>query len=144
MIFTSKSDFVQAMNDANSTGSLLPPKHDPNDISITRCSDRSVVSFTVSSSLMSLINSCDYDLYYHPDYRGQSLRSFYVLCPHSSSGLTDLGNWVLSGSSVVGDPLDRLVFVSGSTVGWHVFAETSSTITNRVGTGLLGAGQLVN
>lgn len=144
MIFTSKSDFVQAMNDANSTGSLLSQKHDPNDISVTRGSDRSVVSLTASSSLMSFINSCDYDLYYHPDYRGPSLRCFYVLCPHSSSGLTDLGNWVPSGSNVVGDPLDRLVFVSGSVVGWHVFAETSSIITTRVGSGLLGTGQLIN
>ncbi len=118
------SDWILAAN----SGTLLTTKHDPNAAAPANVSFRSVVTQEVSGSLKAFVAANHFAVNHYEDSRYRSGAGFFEVIPDASSGL-DVGNLgILSGSTAPRIVADRLVFVSGSNAGWHVYAENQSTI----------------
>jgi hypothetical protein len=116
-------------------GSLLTAKHDPNSLGQGYKAFRSVVTLELSSSLETFILSKNYSIneYYNKDHNNY----YYTVKPNSSSDFKITGYEFLSGSLDIGSALDTLVLFSGSNQGWHVVAETSSIISQKISSGSL-------
>jgi hypothetical protein len=123
--------------EAAQSGSLLTAKHDPNNLSITFASYRTVLDHAVSASLESFISSGAYDITKYEDARYPNGAGYFEVTPKQGSGFTVVGSAVPSGSVTPTGSLDRLVFVSGSNLGWHVYAENSAQISSSVASGRL-------
>ncbi len=122
---------------AAQSGSLLTAKHDPNNLSITFDSYRTVLDHAVSASLESFIVSGAYNITKYEDARHPNGAGYFEVTPKPGSGFTVFGSAVLSGTITPTGSLDRLVFVSGSNQGWHVYAESSTQISSSVASGRL-------
>ena len=123
--------------EAAQSGSLLTAKHDPNNLSITFARYRTVLDHAVSASLESFISSGEYDITTYEDARYPNGAGYFEVTPKPASGFTVVGSAVPSGSVTPTGSLDRLVFVSGSQQGWHVYAESSAQISGSVTSGRL-------
>jgi len=128
---------IAQWDQAAATGSLLTAKHDPNNLSITWDSYRSVISNDLSSSLQIFIKSGDYKINQFHDSRYPKNSGYYELIPNSNSTFSIPGSGVPSGSVTPTEALDRLVLVCGPKQGWHAYAETSSFISGSVASGRL-------
>lgn len=131
------------LKDAVENNTLLSAKHDPNNLSTTYPSFRSVLSHEASASLASFINSEDYTIH---EYENQNLlhTSYYMkLIPNSGSSFSVAASGITANSPVASSKLDSLVLVSGSSQGWHMFGVDSSEIQNKVTNGdLIDKGSL--
>lgn len=113
---------------------FLNAKHDPNNLDDTSDKYRSVVTFEVSASLKSYINSNDYSIqqYYDRNFRS----NYFEIVPNSGS-FEVTGGEVLPFNDFTGSHFDRLVVVLGPVQGWHLYAEDSNEIRNKVINGRL-------
>jgi hypothetical protein len=126
--------FQEWAQEANN-GRLLTPKHDPNGVFQQPVPIRSVLSQELSASLEAMLASGQYEA--HEYYNSRHSNYYYEIKPDPSLNFAITGYLTISGSQSTGSALDRMVIVSGSSQGWHVFAETSSVIAQRQVTGEL-------
>lgn len=124
-------------------GTLIIDKHDPNNILSPYGSFRTVVSHYVSSSMEMLIKEGNYTVRSYEDLRYPTLAGYYELEFHPGAITEDIGYPIPSGSVITGSNYDRLIFYSGSIKDWHVAAETSSRIQQRVSDGSLIPGSVL-
>ena len=78
----------------------------------------------------------DYDVsrYHDAVYSGPG---FFEITPRASSGFTVVGSGVPAGMTYPTGSCNRLIVVSGSQQGWHVFAADSGAIASDVASGRL-------
>lgn len=115
-------------------GSMLKGKHDINGPARSE-PIRSVISHKLSASLETFLSSGKYTI---EEYLNNKHGNYYfVIMPDSSFGFSVAGYDVISGSQATGSALNRIVMVSGSKQGWHVFAEDSNEIATKESTGEL-------
>ncbi|MBP7506685.1 MAG: hypothetical protein KA807_02585 [Prolixibacteraceae bacterium] len=121
--------------DADTNGTLITSKHDPDKANTIFSSFRTVVSKQVADNLIHFINEEKYSIkeYHNTNYPLSPL--YYTITPYldsqysiASSGIT--GNYPTSA-------LDTLVIVSGGTAGIHMYGNSSSDIQNKVSSGKL-------
>lgn len=132
-----RSELTGSWIEAARSGSLLTPKHDPNNLSISFGSYRTILSAQMSASLEAFIGSGEYDITRYADSRYPTGAGLFEVAPRSGSGFSIVGSGMQSGSLTPTGTLDRLVFVSGSKQGWHVYAESSGQLSSSVSSGRL-------
>ena len=130
-----KEEIVSEWGAALDSGSFLAPKHDAASLSITFAKFRTVLTPEASSSLVSFIKSGSYSIRQYMDNNYKSGAGIFEIIPSGASPFKVAGSGVQSGSLTPSGSYDRLVVVSGSQQGWHVYAEDSSRITGSAGTG---------
>jgi len=91
----------------------------------------------MSGSLKEFIDSGNYTINVYSDASHPSGAGLYEVIPNSQSQFSAVGAGVPSGSITPSGSLDRLVFVSGSVQGWHVYAESAQYLSGSVATGRL-------
>ena len=91
----------------------------------------------MSASLESFISSGDYDIKRYDDARYPNGAGFFEVTPRQTSGVNVVGSGLPSGSMQPTGSLDRLVVVSGSNQGWHVYAESAADVSGMVSSGRL-------
>ena len=127
---------LQWKKDAES-GSLLTPKHDPNSHTFDWVPYRSVLTQHMSGSLKEFIYSGDYSIKLYSDSLYPNGAGYFEVIPNPSSGSSLVGFQLPSGSITPTANYDRLIFVSGSLQGWHVYAESSQQISSSLASGRL-------
>jgi hypothetical protein len=116
--------------DADSNGTLIISKHDPDKVSTITTAFRTVVSKNVADNLVQFINEEEYSVeeYQNVEYPLSPL--YFAITPNPSSQYT------IASSGVTGNyptsSLDTLIIVSGGSAGIHMYGNSSSDIQSRV------------
>lgn len=128
---STKDALAKAIAAAAQNGTLFHPKHDPVSGSIAYPSFRTVVSTAVSSSLEAQIAARAFDVveYQSVNHPGPQ----YVV--ELTGGATPVAHGFPSGSTTPATQCDRLVFVSGTTQGLHVYGESQARLDAMVASG---------
>lgn len=132
-----KTDFIDNIKPAIENGTLLTAKHDPNLVETQYHDYRSVLTLEASASLKSFILSGNYGLTCYHDNKYPNGAGYFEITPSDTAAFTIAGYGVVSSSLENNTNLDRLVIVSGSKTGWHLYAEDSNVIAKHIETGRL-------
>lgn len=127
-----KDEIINQWTGSMESGTFLTPKHDPNNLSTTYDSYRTVLRPEMSASLDTFIRSRNFSINVYQDKRYNNL---YYEIVSTDSSYSQLANGVPSGSIQTGSFCDRLVVVSGSQQGWHIMGEDSSNINQEIQNG---------
>lgn len=127
----SKSTLSRDLVAAAKSGTLVTQKHDPQSVSVACAAGRSIIDPVVSSSMCEMFESGSFDAVEYRDGRFKS--PTFVINPHQA--YASLGTHIPSGSTGTTGSYDRIVAVSGSKQGWHVFAENQSYFDDKLKSG---------
>jgi hypothetical protein len=134
-MFTRNELITQWYNAAKS-GTLLTPKHDPNNLSTIYASSRTVLTPELSASLETFISGGNFNITEYHNARFPRTPYYFELEPRDPV-FSVAGSGVPAHSPFASGSCDRLVVVSGSNQGWHSFAENSYNISGSVASGVL-------
>ena len=134
---SSKNDIVSELLKADSNGTLLVPKHDPDELHVTWDKFRSVVSYEIAQNMTSFLAGGDFTvkLYYNTEY--SNTPDLVTITPAASSTFTVPGSAVPAFSTTPNVAYDTFVAVNGLSSGWHVMAEDSRRLSQRITSGKL-------
>jgi hypothetical protein len=132
-----KSGLISQWGQAAESGSLLTAKHDPNNLTIAWQKFRSVLSYDLSSSLVTFIKSGEYSINHYHDSHYPKGSGYFEATPNPDSTFYIPGSGVESGSITPTQALERLILVYGQNQSWHTYAETSSFISGAISSGRL-------
>jgi len=132
-----RAELEAEWSSAATSGTLLTAKHDPNGLGTAWASYRTVLTPQVSASLEAFVKSGQYSVNHYLDQRYPSGPGLFEVVPSPTAGFSVVGSGVPSGSLHPTGSLDRLIFVSGSNQGWHVYADSSQEIATKVTSGRL-------
>lgn len=124
------NELIKLILEADSNGTLITCKHDPDKVSTIYSSYRTVVSKEVADNLIHFINDGKYSIkeYHNKDFPLSPL--YYTITPYQNS------QYSVASSGVTGNyptsALDTLVIVSGGTAGIHMYGNSSSDVQNKV------------
>lgn len=132
-----KSDFIAEIRASARNGTLLTPKHDPQNLAIHFSPHRTVLSFDLAANLEAFIDSGQFTAveYQNVEYPNSPL--YIVISPDPGSGFSVPSSGVTAQSGFVPYPLDSLVAVSGARQGLHLFGEHSTQVLRKVNEGKL-------
>ena len=130
-----KKTFQEKMRAVNKSHTLLTPKHNPNNSDYIYSSYTSVLTHEVSSSLDTMIESGDYDIYEYHNNNPFHNSAYYVIRPCSSCSFSIAASGIHPYSTTPPEALDRLILVSGSNIGFHFYGDNQSKIDEKVSTG---------
>ena len=139
-----REDFTSQWINAAESGTLLTAKHDPNNLHITWEKYRSVLNHVMSGNLLEFLQSDNYAINRYQDTKYPNGSGYFELIPSPSSGFSVVGSGVSSGSITPSGSLDRLIIVSGTEQGWHVYSESSEIISGSNVSGRLTLLQTFN
>ena len=122
------TDLLQAAE----SGTLLTSKHDPNSDGEAWGGYRTILTFEASASLCEMLGTESFVAVEYQDPRHKS--ATYVIEPLTSE-FTPTALSMPSGSTTPDGSCDRIIAVSGSMQGWHVFGESQSVLDERVRSG---------
>lgn len=131
-----RSTIINEWKDAAKSGSLLTIKHDPN-YNIMWSDYRSVLTPNMSASLQTFIESEDYIINHYTDAKYPNGAGYFEVIPNINPSYSVTGLGIPSGSVTPRDIHDRLVLVSGSFQGWHIYSEDQNSISSSVSSGRL-------
>lgn len=123
------------LQEAAKNGTLLTPKHDPNNLGTTYANYRSVLSFELAKNLEGFINSGEFKIIEYENSVYPKSPIYLELEPAAHSSFSIPASGVSGNSPMATTALDRIVAVSGSNAGWHIFGESSSTIQQKITAG---------
>ncbi|WP_153042541.1 hypothetical protein [Rufibacter ruber] len=126
--------FKQLILSADSNGTLMSAKHDPNQLSNIYTPYRSVLSHELAAQLTSFLNSENYSVAEYINTRYPLSPLYFTITPKPGS-LTVAASGVTG--TIASSILDTLVVVSGGTSGIHMYGEESSKILTMEETGIL-------
>ena len=129
-----RNDYLSYLTDAANSGTLLTGKHNPNNIGTTWNKDRSV-TVKPPAELTNYIASGDFDIRAYENQDARHPPCYLELIPSDASVVT--GSGIPAYSTTPTYSCDRFVAVSGVRLGWHIFAELSTTIQARTASGVL-------
>ena len=139
MNISSLEELKNSVLQANQNGTLITSKHDPQNLSNTYNSFRTVVSHEVADKIDDLIRSGEFLATLYDNNRFPNSPFYCVIEPLPGSLFTVPASGITANSAIPTSVLDRLVLVSGGTVGLHIFGEQNSSIEAEK-----QAGNLVN
>src|SRR5438034_3438503 len=125
------------LQNAAQKGTLMAPKHDPNNLATTYADFRSVLSFELANNLENFINSGEFKITEHQNTAYLASPIYLELEPSQHSTFSIPASGVPGNSPFATTALDRLVAVSGHNLGWHVFGESSAVVQQKIATGQL-------
>jgi len=118
-------------------GSLMTPKHDPNNLGVTYNSFRTVLSDHLANNLDSFVVDGQFSVTGYTNTNPNHSPEYYVIEPFANSRFNIPASGVTSNSPTATSVVDRLVVVSGYTDGWHMFGEDSTKIQEKYASGKL-------
>jgi hypothetical protein len=126
-----KNDFINQLTTAAGQGTLLTPKHDPNNLGTTYQDYRSVLTAELVRNLNGFIAAGSYTVTEYHNNNFPNSPYYMVIEPDPSSGFQIPASGVAAHSPNPTAPLDRLVAVSGTQQGWHLMGEDHGTIIGK-------------
>jgi hypothetical protein len=135
-----KHEFTSQVIAAAKGGSLVTGKHDPSRASVPEPTFRTVLTPAASSSLMSELSAGNVVV---TEYQSAKYPNPQYVVELTSAGVSPVGLGIPSGSAIPTSQCDRLVFVSGSQQGWHVYADDQARLNNQVASGSLSVRSLL-
>lgn len=127
-----KNEIINQWTASIENGTFLAEKHDPNYLSTTHTTYKTVLTPEMSSSLETFIKSGNYSI---DVYKDNNFTSPHYVIQSSDPVYKRIGNEVLAGSMQTGSSCDKLVIVSGSNQGWHIFPKDSSKFQQEIQSG---------
>ena len=133
-----KDELAKLLEQAAKDGTLLTDKHDPDQLSTTHPKPRTVIAAELAPKLPEFFASLDFEVihYENPDY--PKTPDFWEIRPTTTT-FSIPASGVPAHSPTPTSQCDRLIVVSGSNQGLHIFGESHSEIERR-----LSAGELRN
>lgn len=128
-----KDEVKNFLKTAFEDNTLLSPKHDPNNLGTTFDKFRTVVSFEVAENLPKFIDVGIDKVIHYSNTRYPNSPTFIEIVPKSEYSIASSG--VTAYSPLATSALDRIVAVSGTTQGWHIYGENSARILNMLSNG---------
>lgn len=126
-----KKHLAKAIED----NTLMTAKHDPNNLSTTFNSYRTVLSSNLADNLAEFISSDEYTVIEYENTKLPTAPLYFEIIPFETSDFKVPASGVTSNSITASTIVDRLVAVSGATNGWHLFGEDSSVINRKIENG---------
>ncbi len=124
------------LTQAATNGSLMTPKHDPNNLGTTVFNScRTVLSYDLATNLNTFISSGKFTVSEYENKRLPNSPLYFEITPNPDSGFSVPASGVTANSVFASTAVDRLVAVSGQTQGWHLFGEDSSVIQRKLNNG---------
>jgi len=123
-------EFKAYLEKAAEDGTLLTPKHDPGNLAQTWATYRTVLSPDLAKNLEAFIKSGSYTVNYYEDWRPNVSGPLFEITP-TDPNFNVPGSGIASQASAPHAPCDRLIAVSGSKQGWHLFADNAAEIEKR-------------
>lgn len=130
-----KDDVKKQLKQAAQNGTLLTPKHDPANLSTTYPYYRTVLSHDLTQNLDNFIDSEDYTLREYRNNKYPNSPHYLEFEPYPRSTFSVPASGVAPNSPMASTALDRIVAVSGTNQGWHLFGEDSNEIAIKVNNG---------
>ncbi len=123
-----KREFVNLLVEAAEQGKLMTSKHDPDEIGqFPDDPDRTVLSYDLADNLGRFVRSEKYSVDYYENTRYPNSPDLWVIEPTDSE--FDIPSSGITGDSVsTAIGLDRLVVVSGTTQGIHMYGGASAVV----------------
>jgi hypothetical protein len=131
----SKGKFMNNLKESAKTNTLMTPKHDPENLSTTYPTYRTVLSYTLADNLEAFMGSGDYDVIHYENTNPCHSNDYFEIIP--TAGFSVPASGVEAHSPFATSKCDRLVAVPGKKQGWHIFGEDSDEIQNKVHKGQL-------
>lgn len=132
-----KQEFQGYLLGALHNGSLVTPKHDPDELHVTWSQARSVLSKELKDNMDGFIRSGQYSVseFQNPAY--PQTPQYWAITPATGCGYSVPGSGVSGYCAYPSSAFDRLVVISGQKTGIHMIAEDSQVIQFRSGAGTL-------
>jgi hypothetical protein len=125
----------QLIISADSNGTLITQKHDPDEVNFIYTPFRSVVSKKIADNLLQFINDEKYSVKEYQNLDKPLSPLYFTLTPYANS------QFIVPSSGVTGNiptsAFDTLILVSGVTKGIHMFGNSSTDIQNKIANGSL-------
>lgn len=132
-----KNDFMNMIFGAIQQGTLMTPKHNPNNLgNITWPSYRSVLSYDLANNLDIFFKSELFDVIEYENSESQHSPEYYEIIPLAST-FSIPASGVMANDLQAIEALDRLIVVNGANQGLHIFGENSNNIQQKSKTGKL-------
>jgi hypothetical protein len=125
------------LSTAAQNNSLLTPKHNPANLSTTFDVYRTVLSHDLAQNLDTFIDSGEYVVREYHNNLYPNSPHYLEIEPYPGSTFSVPASGVAPNSPFASTALDRIVAVSGTNQGWHIFGEDSSEIALKVNRGNL-------
>ena len=132
-----KDEVKNRLRTAAQNNLLLTPKHDPANLSTTYSKYRTVLSHDLAQNLDEFIESGEYIVREQYNNLYPNTPYYLEIEPYSGSTFSVPASGVAPYSPFASTALDRIVAVSGTTQGWHIFGEDSNEITLKQNNGNL-------
>jgi len=131
-------ELKQHLEQAAKDGNLMTPKHDPNNLTTTYPSYRTVLAHDLAQNLEGFISSGQYTVKEYENKKLPSSPVYLELEPTGNSNFSVPASGVAPNSPFATSAVDRIIAVSGQNQGWHLFGESSMTIKQKLLSGDLG------
>lgn len=110
-------DLKSHLQKAAKEGTLLTPKHDPQNLSTTYSKYRTVLSNDLANNLETFIISGDYTVRQFENTKMPNSPMYFEITPLTSSGFNVPASGVTGTSLFATSKVDKIVAVSGQTQG---------------------------
>ena len=128
-------DFKNYLTTAATNGTLLTPKHNPNNLATTYNSYRTVLSHDLANNLETFIKSGNFTVRQFENTKIPNSPLYFEITPNHNSGFNVPASGVTATSIFATSIVDKIIAVSGQTQGWHLFGEDSSVIQTKQNNG---------
>ena len=132
-----RDELQRHLAQAAKDGTLLTPKHDPDNLSTIYTGYRSVLSHDLADNLELFIDSGEYTIKEYENINYPNSPLYFEIEPTGNSSFSIPGSGVPPYSPFATSALDRIIAVSGNNQGWHVHAENCITIQQNISAGTL-------
>jgi len=133
-----KAELAEMLGQAAKDGTLLTDKHDPSKLTTTHPKPRTVIALELAPKLPEFFASLDFDVTYYQNTEYPKTPDYWEITPTSTT-FSVPASGVPPHSPTPTSQCDRLIVVSGSNQGLHIFGESSTVIEQK-----LHDGQLTN
>jgi hypothetical protein len=128
-------ELKQHLERAAKEGTLMTPKHDPQNLTTTYPDYRTVLSHDLAQNLEGFICSGEYSVKEYENKRLPTNPLYLEITPAGNSTFTVPASGVAPNSPFATSAVDRIIAVSGHNQGWHLFGESSVTIQQKLSSG---------
>ena len=129
-----KQEFTNHLLTAFNNGTLLTPKHNPQNISdLSFAPVRSVLSYDLANNLENFIKEGKFSVEEFKNEDHPNTPEYWVITPNSDSQYSIPASGITATTAgVLIETYDRLVVVSGHTQGLHIMGEKRTKIARKI------------
>ena len=129
-----KEEFINQLLIAFNNGTLMTPKHDPQNMpNLSFTSIRSVLSHQLASNLERFIKEGKFSVEEFENKDHPNTPEYWVITPNSDSQFSVPASGITATTTgVLTEAYDRLIAVSGHTQGLHMYGEKRTKIAKKI------------